>query len=576
MAVIQTEWTIRDANTNKTYRIINADYNQYPLARGKANSFCATLGLEYNRGFVLMKYGDIKEIVDYANGYLEDRVNMHLTISATGMPAGTGTVTIKGLSVKSCISADSGYLSADSAMLVEIVDHGWLMKKFDCDFSVSDNGSVYNKRQSLWSNPGSSFTPDSYETSIQGFWYSYVPGNGGQYPTLPITPSGVYENVYYAGGNAYEQLCYMLSPLWCCPKKDIDKNINEVYECDWSIVKLGETQSGLSSLEDQYRNAGLIKYESGELIDWASNFPGRLNVYSRAANINGCDLSVCENYPSGSAFNILLVNRESAASASSKHGRSLSSYNISAFNTGPAMMKYPSSVPNTTAGGWSISFGNWCNELTNYAVEANCNPLPSHVVYAGIVPDILPGSEVKATLWRNYGDGTCTEIIKYPGWPKSIWTADGTIAPMPLLQSNSTNGFDIRRQLPAEIAMGFANGKNKETQVLTVGATTGSFATSYGTLDHQSFGDESSGGNVVLNSIDGKYLPVGKHVIGRFAGFRDVGGVTYPEYRVADALGQTNATVVTTVALGGVIPAGLTLSVGTYACTVMDLTKTVQ
>lgn len=332
---------------------------QYPLAVRKANSYWCPVGPWPGRAYVLMRREDVVAI-KAAN-------NVHTLVM--------GPLTVPDLYWVSARRVFPGG-SADpkSAYLVELADRRIDPVKFTPQM-ILDAGTTQTVNY-----------PSDYAPTAGATWQDLVsrlsqaisPGAGFD-DTLPYTPTGVPDNLSFAGGrDAWDTFHRVLHHLSCTTA------FNPIAST-WSVVSLGAAQV--------YAEPAAGHDYDAEFLGAQSDCPRTVRVWPYYWDFRD---------PTG--VNIIQDVATGADDTNSILGTQLSICNHLALVAGVDL---------------SVEIPAKAAQLAAKIAQDLLTPR-IHKVFAGIQTGMLPGSIIKAVLWRNWGEelgGSMTEIVSHPGVP---------------------------------------------------------------------------------------------------------------------------------------------------------------
>lgn len=374
----------------KTVIRLDGDRWRYARERG-ANGFVTQVGPEPGRGAVVM----LRSEVDAMDLNLTKTLVWTGTGIATGgnLPGAKKTHTLAGLYVvNDPIRLDpSGDDNDDAPYLVEFTDKRWHLSKF----------SAINKAYNLRKPPHGVHTNllvagRFYSTSLSGgttlwtwstltedIWTTIGTTLLGAWPTLPYTPLGTPEDLRFFGVNAWEALHHVLCQIGCTT------SLNPITG-DFSIVRLGATQTNLAARELSYRRREMHNLDALSAV--STRVPETIRVFFMYRD---------ERQPNNWALAPYSVDKTTGVTgAVAGTVLPLWSYIPARYDASSGLQS--SADLDSLAG--EIK-DNW---LSTY------NTVRQRKVYMGIVADVLPGSQVRGVEWRDGGDGWRTTTIRRP------------------------------------------------------------------------------------------------------------------------------------------------------------------
>lgn len=416
---------------------------QYPQASEKANSFYCPLGPEPGRGWVLMLRQHLDQII--AGGGLNQPQTLEFRTN-------TKVAKFPQIYLHKAHNVSGGALAKnDRAYLVELLDKRavlkmmWIAKSkymaYNCTFPPGANRNDpppdgVDKPDAARAEIGAKFypqtlnesvskTPVTYEewtwqTMLDDLWTRLSPPatvagiKPGPSPTLPFDPKTNPRNWNFNGMNPWEAISIVLAHLYCAVAYDPIKD-------KFSYVALGTNQPGLQAAINLYPkwidDADVIESVVTRIPDfvfvgsrieykrygseplWGSGGGGADPVRNqtegmRAPDVNGTFSHIRTNVPG--------VQRGTVAHAWDDQPLVLRP----GVDTSEAFFVTDNEDDLVIYDGKIVS--RWTRDRTTPRERR---------VFQGVCPEFLPGSIIKAVLWRNWGDGFQTEIMQGPGIP---------------------------------------------------------------------------------------------------------------------------------------------------------------
>lgn len=453
MSIITNEWTYNDLP------IVIADPERYPAAARKANSWMQPVGPECGRGWVLMTKADVLACKHSTSNSTYTLFQPKTLKVVSTVPDGSGkpvqkTLTVQNVIILSAKVVSKGQDDEHTIMLVELVDQLYLTREHGANINInlrrvsaaddSTTDASYYEDNSL--DAGSVFT---WDRACEVLWNSCTSFETNTWPGLPYTPlmTGP-QNLQCVGRSAYATLYGLLRQLGCTMARYLTEEDDWTFNC----VRLGYVQTGLSTVESDWDH--LRTWEDETIVNTYSlcsssgyyvPIPGQRfaslnwpNIYlnsspgvvettqfkTHGAMITQGVVPVGFTVGSGTSF--------TANDSTSVISRLSSTYRKWIWSSYPSDdLAGESGSASAEAGGVGCTINEHVGELAKAAWDMAHYPLPARTIYAGILPDFRTGSEVRAIIWRNYGPdrgndgGPKTEVIKYPGWPKPIYSPSG-------------------------------------------------------------------------------------------------------------------------------------------------------
>ncbi len=443
-------WTYNDLP------VINADPKKYPSAARKANSWMQPVGPECGRGWILMTRADVLACKHSSSNDTYTLFRPHtLKVESTLVDAAgkeiQRTLEIQNAIILSAKVVARGNDDESTIMLVELVDELYFFDRYS--YRCGD----WNIR-TIGVDPDYDGTADSnyYQKGLLKTWNEVCEelwtrcttsgqapfGTTNTWPDLPFTPTLNYPINFTASGlNAYRGLYALLRNLCCTLVRDM----GEAWSFD--CVRLGMTQSGLSTIENRWEH--LRGWEDDPIVNGYSlgaEFTHVTFAWECDSDIPRYVVGDGDHTPSNDQGTVFLAGQRglwceahSVPVASSPTGNEYLIDNADSVDCHYGTRLLFDCLPwdnqqySTTdvQGTGSVDPQARALEVGKFNWDMGHWPLPNRHVYAGIIPEFTTGSEVRAVIWRNYGygstndDGPKTEVIKYPGWPRPIYTQDG-------------------------------------------------------------------------------------------------------------------------------------------------------
>lgn len=372
---------------------ILADLGAYPRASGLANGYWCPLGPEPGVAHVLMKRGDLETLS--LNSKLTLRINDSKSVS------------FPGLWYINAVAVSSGpALNASRVYLVKLADSRYMLKKFGGTLNKGYNVHGYVSLRDLTDTTTDLLPEDCYSESLNSgaLWtwatmleniWNLLP-NAGTFPGLPATPAGNPEGFHFTGESTWAAFNAILDHV------NFALQYNPLTDA-FAIVDLRTSQSGLSNA---LTANGLPMLDYAPYAGVASHFPASVvNHYPEGTSQYGAfdDAPLDDNY----LFGAELAESATTSKTGAVTGTKIDLYDNRQMRTDDPLLPKTSRTTETT------------QRKTDWLARQNTSESYAHLEYQGVVSNVLPGSQVKAVHWHNFGDGTRTEIARFPGMPSA-------------------------------------------------------------------------------------------------------------------------------------------------------------
>lgn len=377
---------------------IFADPAKYPEAAKLANSYFCPLGPEPGVGHVLMMQSDLSAI--------DTTGDMTLAFD-------DGTlVKFTKLQFVNAMAVSEGTLTANRVYLVKVADKRLGYKKFAPPLNKAYNVRSYVSlreptetakivaadcyTESL--NSGALWT---WTTMLQNIWSN---GSYGTWPGLPSTPAGYPEGFHFTGESNWEALNGVLDLLDFAVKCD-------PFTGNLSIVDLTVEQNGLTSAIATI----------GPTLDSADPYWGAKSYYPTTVAVQyEKQFAMYGNLPDAELTgNVLFGTIQTYNKATSKANA----------NSGKVIKNEQEKYVQEEYGGtvWADRDTEATEKKDRLLLRQAKSESFARIRCQGIVKTVSPGSQVKAVLWRNWGNGTVTEIARFPGFASMRDMLDASI-----------------------------------------------------------------------------------------------------------------------------------------------------
>jgi hypothetical protein len=452
MAQVAVSWELIAGG--KQYPIYEMDPEKYPKAIGKANSWFQPLGPEPGRGWVLMARGDVLTILGLGS---EQQKKLHLHLKETPVDGETEAADeeIVGVMIwrAGSVHEQGDTTDPNMLMLVELVDVTWLAeqgsiigKSFnvrnpaptgtdDADYFYSDtinSGSPYTYDslcKAIWDGESTSDTNMSLQSLMQ------TEDNELEWPGLgsPNSVSGNPNDYTFPGVNRWQALHTILLHLFLSTARN-------PFTGEFRIVELGANQEGLEDAEEQAVNDGRLTYDSNPMLNYNLINPNLPAIY---LNRNIADYGSPTDDSEFSGSNNSLITS------------SIQYWLAEVYNDAGGPVRnhdYPDVYGTTKQGSGYLQTITW-DDLPGYYTDDETATIPGtgtkpmdragHLaagliqaleadsgrrIFSGFLPNMLPGEQIKAVWWRDFGDGFYTETLKYYGLPKRLVGPTGELS----------------------------------------------------------------------------------------------------------------------------------------------------
>jgi hypothetical protein len=408
---------------------------------GKVSAFTLPLGREPGRGAVLMVRSDLDSL---------DQNSFQQLVWTSDFD----TLTIQSLIITRAIALNKALTTDPNALfMVELAD-----KRHVFPFSSID--SQYNVRMpapSALTGP-SLYYPESLNSGALWTWDTMVgdiwdelPDDAGTAPSLPYTPNGDPDGFRFIGVSAWHALHAVLDKLQVAVSYDPIEN-------EFSFVRLGTTQSGLSDSLDDLLEAGRLLYDFDPTESDLARMPETIRVFFRRQEALNDEAFAhgTEDDTSRSG------NWESSPSISKDVATGVSG--VAAGSVLPVWDDLPALVDDAGTNTNSGALVTRANEVAqNIEARITTSDASQRKHFSGITKDILPGSEVDSVAWQDFGGdpGLITVITQRqtatglpdasgplrPTWPRlpqlvQVFTSGGSAGD--ILDANGDGFHDAR------------------------------------------------------------------------------------------------------------------------------------
>jgi hypothetical protein len=374
--------------------LIQADLGLYPEASRLANGYWCPLGAEAGVAYVLMKQRDLSDIAGQWNSKLT------LVLNDGNRAA------FKGLYFVNAIAVSSGPdRNGDRIYLVKLADPRYLLKKFGGTVNAGYNYRSYVSLRDPSDTTTYLLAKDCFSQSLTGgtLWtwdgvindlWTLLPTGAGAMPALPRIPDRKPENLLFVGESRWEVINNLLDSIDLAIKYD-------PIEDAFSIVDLLAEQPGLAPA---LRTNGLPRMDSAPYWGIAAHYPSSVVTHFPEGTTQYGSLS-----DTSLTANYLFAAEKKETKSTGKDG-AVSSTKLDLFDEGQLRTDdYTFPLLNRSVDSEQ--------RKDDWLARQNNSESYARLEYQGIATNILPGSQVKVVYWHNWGNGTRTEIARFPGMP---------------------------------------------------------------------------------------------------------------------------------------------------------------
>ena len=353
----------------------------HPLAPwdGRCNEFLLPLGPEPGRGMLLLPWRDLGRI---------DMESSH-DLQFFGTIGGrVSSVTLKSIVPVRYGAALSGAMDdASTPFWLEVADRRMLASggpPLNASYNVrSADGSGY---LSASKNGGSAWT---WTTMLQAMWSA----NGllGTMPALPYAPDGVPEGFSFWGVPSYDAIMTVLDRLGFALRLD-------PFLDSFSIVRIADAEAAVES--------ALSRHDFPERL-WGG-YPAEAARTRLPATVRVFFPSLRAAPDATGASPFYSLDRTDATAGGALAGV-LAGTVASVWDELPALYDSGGSLTNATALGTRAD-----ERAASYYRRLRLDRLSRR--FTGALGDMLPGSRIKATAWRDSGASAVTDVSAHPGY----------------------------------------------------------------------------------------------------------------------------------------------------------------
>ena len=364
------------------------------LADRKANSYLCPLGMEPGKVWLIMKYGDIDSIKD----------STEFTLSWRAVASGDGNRLAENFQVNKLYLKNvqrlfpGGEGNPNAAMLVELEDRRALLHRWSDSQKLFINWRSYASSVLYLPETTNEGTPYTWAEAVELLW-TLMPSLG-PFPGLPYEPTGVPMNFAFHGENAWKAMHTLLHRIDC-------ETAFDPFAETFSIVRLGVVQQPPGNLP----NPPYYRAEADHFDNPALDVPEKIRVYFSThyeAYGQERDTEPLRNWITTQGQYVEVATGVQGAISGTVgviHDDLLENYDETDTINNQSDMQARAE-----------------ERVANYV---RTNSVKSDRVVYPSLQRYLPGSEVKAVWWKNFGldqpcGGTVTEVVKYPGMVKTV------------------------------------------------------------------------------------------------------------------------------------------------------------
>lgn len=363
-----------------------------------ANSVFCPLGPSPTRAWLAVTKQTLDQVVALDAAGNSHTINwyQYLTTEDGGTPTETKTLSYNGMYLVGAERVLQGAPDDSNALfLAEFADGRYVANK------KSDTGNITVNLRS-YANSTDYLTGTSgytWNTLIEALWNAC--GVLGTYPSLPGTlpVDGAPQNHWFIGHNAYRSLCVVLDYLDCAIRHNPFAAVGGQY----SIIQLGASQTLAS-------NTDSLKWNGQPQTGIPAHVASSVKVYfhyHRKGYGQERDTELANNWAYNGAGTTITVATGVTGSVGT----------LPLWDDLPAIIDESGNQSN------AADCTTRANNRNSRYVTRNSITY-RHRIHRGLfATDYLPGGQVKAVLWRNWGDGlnpdgtsnafggTCTEFV---------------------------------------------------------------------------------------------------------------------------------------------------------------------
>jgi hypothetical protein len=386
--------------------IVKMDPELYPDAAGMANSYINPLGTEPGIAYVLMLKRDFDKLAIGTN----IRASYPLIFTAGQSAFIPALWIVSGVQVSRGPGGDP-----DSVYMVKLTDRRWFarmssaLKQYNVRCPAPPTLSL-TAADVYYLDSLNSGSPWTWELMTRDLWNQIIAL--GSPISLPYTPDGTPEDWQFLGTSAYDGLGDILERVKCALQFSATEN-------EFDIIRLGQTQPGLALL--LLANQSYLQ-DAAPVDSIVALGAETVKVYFQNRDQHyGTEQSTTRT---GLAWTTSAMHVEAVASGLVGP---LAGTSVAILDDLPAITDFDGDVLNG-----SELAARAAERALNYRNDILTSARRARLLYQGIIPQFMPGSEIKSVAWRNYGDGWVTEVFNAPalaGIDPGAGSAEGSAAP---------------------------------------------------------------------------------------------------------------------------------------------------
>lgn len=351
---------------------------------GLANAYWNPLGPEPGHCWVLLPRSDLDAIKGNATHTLS------FTRYVSGESSSGTSIEVSPLYLLRTQRLRPGGPDSDSSIhLVELVDRRWLANWSSVNASYNvrsyaqDETDVDGRYLTESLNGGSAWT---WVTMLTAIW----PGIMGAFPGLPYSPDGIPEDYRFYGVSAWQAAHEVLARLGCTSAYDPTANT-------FSIVRLGAAQATPAYPDPPFWDAEIQDHGSTkEAATIRVFFHDHEQNYGQES-----DVELGDNW----SIKPPLTSSDVASGVTNAVGSTVR----------PTWSDLAREFDENGNDNNSGDRANRASDIaTSYGLDAGTER--KHLILPGLV-SVTPGGQVRAVMWRHWGDRLVTEVVHHPGLP---------------------------------------------------------------------------------------------------------------------------------------------------------------
>ncbi len=446
MSVVTTFGQIDD------FEIVNAQSAFESLAEaridaspyvGKANSYRCPLGAEAGKCFLFMRRRDLQNLVAVKGNTTDGKIRTHtLTLGVAEVGGPTKSISFPGLMFVRGWRLIPGESQDPKALyIVEFADLRWIAQKslINKRFNCRANNSADSDFVEETTNSGTPWTWAQIAEQVWGEQNEFTNSSGietksiGTYSAVKIptpTPaiSSTPENLRYEGIDAYSALCDVLQRMGCTMRYDpINNEFRGVQLGDGTadsgathgeLPKFFKYEGGVDShaainkLSDgaTTRRENDLLLEDAEVIVGRYLYPRRVAVHFPISHVSGDQSAPV--FDKKGLYHVVEVEGDSLAIGSdgvytSPADQTAPDTTVILHDQTPARFADVDDADPTN----DSELNTRAAEVANAYYRGLVDDLPGRLVFSGI-RKFIPGPFIQEVIWRDFGDGIKTEIVR--------------------------------------------------------------------------------------------------------------------------------------------------------------------